>query len=143
MRAVKSSPFRFYNANVETLEYSTRCGGHGFSGISANFYPFLHSWLVKAIARADVDQKQIDLVQNFFTVAEVVVCINYPASAKKYLALNYDLPITTKCRKAEFKFGEQDELRLNSMAAMCRSVCKQVGIAEIDPVTAKPLPPVE
>lgn len=39
------SPFRFYNANVETLLASIRMGGHGFSGISANFYPHLHAYL--------------------------------------------------------------------------------------------------
>ena len=33
--------FRFYNANVETLAYSNRLGGAGFSGISANFYPYV------------------------------------------------------------------------------------------------------
>jgi len=42
-----AASFRFYNANVETIAFSTANGGAGFSGISANFYPQLHSWLVK------------------------------------------------------------------------------------------------
>jgi 4-hydroxy-tetrahydrodipicolinate synthase len=45
-----ASPFRFYNANVETLVESMRAGGHGFSGISANFYPHLHAFVTRACA---------------------------------------------------------------------------------------------
>jgi len=36
------SNFKFYNANVETLQASIALGGHGFCGISGNFYPWLH-----------------------------------------------------------------------------------------------------
>jgi 4-hydroxy-tetrahydrodipicolinate synthase len=45
-----TSPFRFYNANVETLVDSMRAGGHGFSGISANFYPHLHAFIARSCA---------------------------------------------------------------------------------------------
>ena len=53
LEAIKSvaSPFRFYNANVETLLPSIRAGGNGFSGISANFYPHLLAWLCTAARR--------------------------------------------------------------------------------------------
>ena len=45
----RSSCFRFYNANVETLVSSMSVGGHGFSGISANFYPHLHAFVVRSM----------------------------------------------------------------------------------------------
>merc|ERR1719265_200923 len=50
---VKASPcFRFYNANVETLAPSLAAGAHGFSGISANFYPHLHAFLCRTAREA-------------------------------------------------------------------------------------------
>ena len=48
IKNASNATFRFYNANVETLLYSfglDRSGG--FSGISANFYPHLHSWMLQ------------------------------------------------------------------------------------------------
>jgi 4-hydroxy-tetrahydrodipicolinate synthase len=35
------TPFRFYNANIATLQFSVNKGASGFSGICANFYPQL------------------------------------------------------------------------------------------------------
>lgn len=61
------SPFRFYNANVETLLESNKMGGAGFSGISANFYPWLHARLCSADATEDDKAK----IQRFLSVAEV------------------------------------------------------------------------
>jgi 4-hydroxy-tetrahydrodipicolinate synthase len=61
------SPFRFYNANVETLLASNNMGGSGFSGISANFYPWLHARLC-APGTSESDRAAI---QRFLSVAEV------------------------------------------------------------------------
>ena len=61
------SPFRFYNANVETLLASNSMGGAGFSGISANFYPWLHARLCSAGATEGDEAK----IQRFLSVAEV------------------------------------------------------------------------
>jgi dihydrodipicolinate synthase/N-acetylneuraminate lyase len=91
------SPFRFYNANVETLLESNNMGGAGFSGISANFYPWLHARLCSS----DVSEHDKAKIQRFLSVAEVcgmffffvhrfpsphtmqvVVCDGYPKSAK-------------------------------------------------------------
>jgi hypothetical protein len=61
------SPFRFYNANVETLLESNSMGGAGFSGISANFYPWLHARLCSS----DVSEHDKAKIQRFLSVAEV------------------------------------------------------------------------
>lgn len=51
--SVPNCPFRFYNANVATLLVSLDFGGHGFSGISANFFPWIHKQLF------DLQKKEI------------------------------------------------------------------------------------
>ncbi len=61
------SPFRFYNANVETLLESNNMGGAGFSGISANFYPWLHARLCSS----EVSEHDKAKIQRFLSVAEV------------------------------------------------------------------------
>ena len=84
----KGARFRFYNANVETLLPSLRLGGHGFSGISANFYPHLHAWLCAAAVDPGAhgaSEAALQKVQDFLSLAEATVCVHYPCSAKTYL----------------------------------------------------------
>lgn len=123
--AVRGTPFRFYNANVETLLPSLRAGANGFSGISANFYPHLHAWLCRAArdeageadAAAAEDEEArrakaarvgaqplsraqaMRRVQDFLSLAEATVCVRYPQSAKVYLRelLGEDL-MSASCR---------------------------------------------
>eukprot|EP01079_Euglenida_sp_SAG-EU17-18_P007452 gene7452-181_t len=98
-----SSPFRFYNANVETLSASNEAGGAGFSGISANFYPWLHARL----CNKDCSAEDVQSIQRFLSVAEAVVCDGYPRSAKAYLAQYGTLAIredtrVESCRDIQF-----------------------------------------
>jgi 4-hydroxy-tetrahydrodipicolinate synthase len=159
--AASDNPFRFYNANVETLLPSVLAGGHGFSGISANFYPHLHAWLISAAresASSDgsgataAAKKQRSLrdehmrkVQDFLTLAEATVCVGYPASAKAYLRY---APggggLSTKCRtkgpdgkpkgEGASYFLEHQKEALAAMYRMQRDLCTEVGIK------AAPLP---
>jgi 4-hydroxy-tetrahydrodipicolinate synthase len=62
-------------------------GGHsqssGASCISANFYPHILAWLCDNFNKADPGK--VEAVQRFLTVADAVIKVNYPASAKVYL----------------------------------------------------------
>jgi hypothetical protein len=78
------SPFRFYNANVETLMESNAMGGSGFSGISANFYPWLHVHLCSK----DVDEVDKAKIQRFLSVAEV-----HTAAAARVLPRAHSPPL--------------------------------------------------
>jgi 4-hydroxy-tetrahydrodipicolinate synthase len=129
---VEGSPFRFYNANVETLLFSNELGGAGFSGISANFYPYLHAKLCAIPSVLSEDQKK--KIQRFLSVAEEVVCVNYPASAKTYLALHEGFPIGAHCRKGEFAFNEVQLLHLQHMKEMAEDLAKDCGIDVVAPV---------
>eukprot|EP00658_Telonema_sp_P-2_P057946 TRINITY_DN46361_c0_g1_i2.p2 TRINITY_DN46361_c0_g1~~TRINITY_DN46361_c0_g1_i2.p2 ORF type:complete len:284 (-),score=70.86 TRINITY_DN46361_c0_g1_i2:422-1273(-) len=66
--------FKFFNANVETLLFSLKQGSHGFSGISANFYPWLHVFL----CNEPCDSPRAEKVQRFLSVFENVVTMVYP-----------------------------------------------------------------
>ena len=50
--AAETTPFRFYNANVETLLPSVMAGAHGFSGISANLCALTHPRPVRSLPLA-------------------------------------------------------------------------------------------
>lgn len=141
-----AAPFKFYNANVETLLPSLRAGGHGFSGISANFYPHLHAWLCKAAIAEAEDRAgggsehaaSLQRVQDFLSLAEATVCVNYPASAKLYLA---ETPafgraaMTTKCRKKydgtaadASPFLEHHRIALQAMYRLQKQLCEELKI---------------
>jgi hypothetical protein len=64
----KRTHHSFYNANAATTLFSIRQGGSGFSGICANFYPQLVSWLC-----AHPDAPEADELQTFMAVAENVI----------------------------------------------------------------------
>ena len=157
------NPFRFYNANVETLLPSVLAGAHGFSGISANFYPHLHTWLISAARQAasqnggggppsaskkrKLRDEHMQKVQDFLSLAEATVCVGYPASAKAYLR---NAPgggaLLTKCRakgpdgqpkgEGEGYFLEHQRVALAAMYRMQRDLCAEVGI-EAAPLPAK------
>jgi 4-hydroxy-tetrahydrodipicolinate synthase len=149
--AVQGTPFMFYNANVETLLDSMRAGGKGFSGISANFYPHLHAWLTKSAQDAkgtkasEAETKKQERVQDFLSLAEATVCVNYPASAKAYLEQLYEGGISTRCRtlgpdgqpKGSKPFDEHQLIALAAMGRMQRSLSRELGIDEFDLKTGK------
>ena len=134
--AGEGSVFRFYNANVETLVYSNGLGGAGFSGISANFYPWL---LVRACA-ADCSAADRARIQRFLSVAEVVVCDGYPRSAKAYLAQYGTVPIYETCRKAavrDITYNEVQRLHFKHMKELMEDVCVGLDVP-VTPVVPSP-----
>jgi 4-hydroxy-tetrahydrodipicolinate synthase len=78
-----SNPFRFFNGNVTGLLHSLREGGSGASVICANFYPHIVAWLSENFNKAEPEK--VESVQRFLTVADALIKVNYPASAKVYL----------------------------------------------------------
>jgi len=133
--AAGRSNFRFYNANVETLKFSNEIGGAGFSGISANFYPWLHVRLCSA----DTSESDKNKIQRFLSVAELGVCDGYPKSAKAYLAQYDGFPIKEHTRvkpAAAVHFNEVQRLHLRHMKELMEDLCASLD----SPV--KPLAPV-
>jgi len=91
-----SNPFRFYNGNVTGLLHSLREGGSGGSVVCANFYPNLVAWISENFDKAPVEK--VEKVQRFLTIADSLIKVNYPASAKFYVKYKCGVDISPKCR---------------------------------------------
>ena len=91
-------------------------------------------------AQDPILQKQVEDVQDFFSLAELTVCINYPASAKFYLREHYSVPLSTYCRKFKPQpvFSEQDQIRIEAMFRSQRKLSHRLNIAEHQPKVPPP-----
>jgi 4-hydroxy-tetrahydrodipicolinate synthase len=92
--AIQGTAMGWFNANSPTLLGSLKAGGHGYSGVAANFYPELYVWLCANFAKYPAEAAEL---QAFFNDADQVVHRNYPLGAKQFLALR-GLPIGETCR---------------------------------------------
>lgn len=69
------------------------------------------------------------------------LAVQYPYSAKMYLAHNYGLPITSKCRSADFPAYDDVQLRhIKAMKDVMEIICAQVGIQPWVPAIGGPKP---
>eukprot|EP00051_Salpingoeca_urceolata_P007591 m.98899 g.98899 ORF g.98899 m.98899 type:complete len:325 (-) comp15304_c0_seq1:116-1090(-) len=127
---VGPSSFRWYNGNVTTLLHSLKAGSHGYSGVSGNFYPWVHVWLTK---NWNTQPEKAVQVQRFLTVAESLVKTKYPLSAKMYLKSQYGLDIQVKCRGQEATFNEEELTKLTELRLMMEDLCSSVGIQPVPP----------
>jgi len=115
--------FKFYNANVETLQASLLLGAHGFCGICANFYP----WMVARLCH-QVEGDVANRIQDFLAVAENVVVPGYPRSAKVFLS-HMGFPITDFCRKPGVEvLGAVKRRQIQHMYNLMLNQCKPLGI---------------
>lgn len=105
-----ASNLQIYNAHSGSLLETLRGGCAGFTGISANFYPALFSWLCDNYQQ---ESQQVDQLNEFLAKSEPTVCHKYPCSAKQYL---YQLGVidTPVARVAQYTFdsAEQEVLRV-------------------------------
>ena len=109
--ATRGSPLRFLNANTRTLLASLRAGADGFCGTAANFYPDLMAWLCRHF---DDQPELAERLQRFLTIAQPLLKVNYPASAKLYLTMN-GLKIGGACRVRESQFSEEETAGLTAL----------------------------
>ncbi len=79
--AVQGTSLCWFNAHCPTLLHSLQIGGHGFSGIAANFYPKLFVRLCREYMN---DTSEAQKLQRFLTLLDPTIRMNYPASAKQY-----------------------------------------------------------
>lgn len=94
--ACRGTPLRWFNAHVPSLLASLQAGGDGFSGIAANLYPELFSWLCAEFAK---QPERAAALQRKLTLWDLAIRQGYPHSAKSFLRRR-GLPITDTCRLA-------------------------------------------
>ncbi|RLP75002.1 hypothetical protein D9V32_11290 [Mycetocola tolaasinivorans] len=95
LEASAGTPLRLYNGQISSVIESMALGGRGHSGYASSLYPELVVWLC---AQNGADNEQTRLVQRLLTVAERMINVNYPSSAKQLLAQRTGMPITAASR---------------------------------------------
>lgn len=129
-----SNPFRFFNGNVTGLLHSLREGGNGGSVICGNFYPHIVAWICANWDKADNDL--VERVQMFLTVADALIKVKYPSSAKMYLKSQVGLDIGITSREGEpfpstdGADGEELLLRLQSLHKWTAEIARDCGVKE-------------
>lgn len=100
IKKLEGSTLKLYNANTTTLLESLKAGAAGYSGVMANFHPKLYSWLCDHYLDGDDD---LELLQEFLTLASLIERQCYPVNAKYYLREYERLAISTVCRTKDRK----------------------------------------
>lgn len=118
LEAVRGTSLHWFNANCPTLLYSLRLGGHGYSGIAANYYPEL---FVRLCATFATEPDAAVGLQRFLTLADMTVR-HYPASAKRYVA-GLGLPVGPTCRTPVSVPGDNEDEAL-AFAALTEVVSR-------------------
>jgi 4-hydroxy-tetrahydrodipicolinate synthase len=113
--ATRGTPLGIYNADATTLLPSLRDGGRGYCGIAANVYPALLVQLCATFATAPDAAEQL---QDFLTVADVIVHTGYPITAKTYLR-QCDLDVLPLSRVSSFDVTDYHQ---RVLAALAREV---------------------
>lgn len=108
LKAIRGTAMGWYNAHCPSLLESLRLGGHGYSGIAANFYPEL---FVRLCAEYANQPEVAERLQRFLTLADGTIRHRYPASAKRWLGM-LGLPIGETCRVSVPARRPDDDERL-------------------------------
>jgi 4-hydroxy-tetrahydrodipicolinate synthase len=111
VEAVRNTPLRFFNAHGPGVLRSLQAGGDGFGGIAANFFPDLYAWLC---TNYETKPEEAERLQRFLTLAEGVVRMRYPASAKQYLKLS-GVDIEPICRVCGHDMSEDEMMLLTAL----------------------------
>lgn len=125
VKLIEGSNLKLYNANTTTLLDSLLAGGHGYSGIMANFHPELYVWLTENFQKPEARQ-----VQDVLTLASLIERQLYPVNAKyHHVALENTGFETTACRvKSDADLTETFKDEVRQMDRVCndayRRVCK-------------------
>ena len=125
LSAVRGSPLRcFCNADAITLPASLTAGGHGYSGIGANFFPELYVWFCRH--HADQPDKAAR-VHAFLVEFNPLIHAKYMTSAKAFLAMR-GLGIRPVCRAVEHRLDHVDQRALRGMLEGFHALCSKTGI---------------
>lgn len=122
--AVRGTGFRIFNAHTPTLLASLIDGGHGFSGIGANYCPALYVYLCNHFRE---QPEQAVRIQGFLTRLDVFAETEYPASAKIWLSMA-GLPVRPTCRVNSRPLTPRDADRLRQYMEAAKEISSELGL---------------
>ena len=124
LNAIQGTALGFFNANTPTLLDSLTAGGHGYSGIGANYLPELYVHLCRA---AGVDLPLAERLQRFLAGVDALLHHKYPAAAKVFLAMR-GAPMRPVCRAVDEAFSESELGALRGLLESARDTAGQLGL---------------
>ena len=123
IKLIEGSRLHLLNANAQTLLDTLKAGGHGYSGVMANFHPALYVWLVENWSKAP---DKAAVLSEILTLGALSEYLDYPVNAK-----DYHMQIGTFesriCRSRPI--GSYDALHFPTTVAQMQSLaarCKQL-----------------
>lgn len=81
IKLIEGSRLHLLNANAQTLLDTLKAGGHGYSGVMANFHPALYVWLVENWSKAP---DKAAVLSEILTLGALSEYLDYPVNAKDY-----------------------------------------------------------
>jgi len=119
-----------YNAHTASLLESLNSGTIGFSGIAANFYPSLFSWVVENF---DKEKENAEELNKFFVEYQKIVDHKYVSSAKQYLKMIGVIKSATT-RRPELIFDAQEMDALKRLGMEANKWYEKLGLAILNEV---------
>ena len=98
LELLKDSGIMLFNANEQTLLYSLKLGGAGYSGIMANFHPDLLAWLYN-----NYESEKAEKLSNALSMLAFTEGPTYPCTAKYYLNNFEGIPMEVFARSSNEK----------------------------------------
>lgn len=99
LKQIKGTSIKLFNANSQTLLYTLKNGGAGFSGIMGNFTPDLYQWLCDNF---DKEPEKAQKIQSFLCLTAFTECFAYPVTAKYHMN-KVGVPMTLWSRSRDCK----------------------------------------
>ncbi len=122
IKAAAGTPLSIFNAHAPTLLDSLRAGADGFSGIAANCYPELFTWLM---ANWHEKPGQAEILQATMIEMDKLVAWHYPWNTKRLLG-RLGLPLGVRCRLAGETSKPEDETILAKLLGEMKRMQKML-----------------
>lgn len=123
----KGTNLSLYNAHTASLLESLNSGTIGFSGIAANFYPSLFSWIVENFAK---EKENAEELNKFFVEYQKIVDHKYVSSAKQYLKMIGIIKSATT-RRPELLFDDQEMEALKRLGVEADKWYEKLGLLKL------------
>ena len=120
----KGTNLSLYNAHTASLLESLNSGTIGFSGIAANFYPALFSWMVEHF---DKQKDNAEELNKFFVEYQKIVDYKYVSSAKQFLKM-IGIIKSAATRRPELLFDAQEMEGLKRLGAEANKWYEKLGL---------------
>jgi 4-hydroxy-tetrahydrodipicolinate synthase len=120
----------FYDAHTPNATFSIQNGAKGMSSISGNFYPEIMVWMVNNANNIN-KQNEVEWLQNELNKVDALIHVNYPLSAKYFLAKR-GLPIRSISRATAIQLTPEQKSILDDIYIKFENWCSILEIEKVN-----------